>query len=243
MQKTQVINLDPIDRKKDKDLGIIGKLLITRWYGGRKPNKQEKFGHYMFCGKQRQGKSNSFIWYMDKLASYYKKHRIGYIDDEGQPRQFLTPPKLYLYSNIGIGRLVDRNSLYDVIASFDVNENAVRFVLIDEIQIYFTSRARDKKSEELVNKLTDIFCQLGKRNTYLLTTAQVFGRVDKALREQCLYMVNCTKSLTGRFKNEFIDGDDILCDQLGRWAGKPSKILIHGVAKRHYDNKRIISRD
>ena len=222
MKKTQVINLDPIDRKKK--LGIIGRAMITRWSGGKKPAHQEKYGHYMFTGKQRQGKSTSCLWYLEKLARKYRKK--GYA--------------IEIYSNMGIGREINRKTLYETISNFDPYEKKVRFVLIDEIQAYFPKESRDKATIEIKEKLISLFCQLGKRNTYILSTSQIYGRVDKSLREQCLYMIDCHRSMTGKFVNEFIDGDDIICDDLGRWAGKPKHIYVHGLPKTQYDTKKII---
>ena len=74
----------------------------------------------------------------------------------------------------------------------------------------------------MIDKLTGDFSQLGKRQIYVFSTAQVYGRLNKNLREQCLYMVNCRRSFfTKKFVNDFIEGDDILCDDLGRWSGVP----------------------
>lgn len=240
MKKSQVISLDPIDRKKKK--GFIGRMLITRYSYGKRSADQEPFGHYMWCGRQRKGKSISVLWYLEKKIKHYKKIRLTYIDREtGKAKKFDKPPKIYVYSNMGIGINITREKLFETIVNFNEYENAVRFVLLDEIQVYFKRDSRDKKTVEIGEKISDLFCQLGKRNTYIFSTSQVYGRVDKTLREQCLYMINCTKTITGKFKNEFIDGDDILCDNLGRWAGDPKIIYIHGLPKLKYDTKKIIS--
>lgn len=241
MKKTQVINLDPIDRKNEKKLSLIGKLMITRWYAGKPIIKTEEFGHYMFTGKQRKGKSVSVIWYMEKLAKRYKKKKISCVDTDGKVFKFKEKPKIKVYSNMGIGGKINRKTIYDTIYNFDPYANEVRFILIDEIHTYFPREGMDKEGLEIKNKLINIFCQLGKRNTYILSTSQVYGRVEKSLREQCLYMINCTTTISGKLKNEFIDGDDIICDELGRWAGKPKMICIHGLPKTKYDTKLVIS--
>jgi len=238
---TSVVNLDPIDRKKEK--GFLGRLLITRYSPGKKSTRQEPFGHYMFCGKQRSGKSISAIWFMEKLVRKYKKKHLTYINWLSKACKFDEPPMVHVYSNMGIGRPIKRSNLYETIEKFDEKQNCIRIVLIDEIQVYFKKESKDKESVIIGDKLSDLFCQLGKRNTYILSTSQVYGRVDKALREQCLYMINCTKTITGKFRNEFIEGDDIICDQLGRWAGDPKVIHVHGLPKTGYDTKKIIYTD
>jgi hypothetical protein len=241
MKTPSVINLDPIDAKNKKKLSLIGKVMITRIYGGKTVKKSEPFGHYMFCGKQRSGKSVSAIWYMEKLAKRYKKKRVQQIDEKGKVKLFKEKPTLKLYSNIGLGKKIDRKNLYETIKDLDPYANEVRFIIIDEIHTYFPREGMDKEGAEIKNKLINIFCQLGKRNVYILSTSQVYGRVEKSLREQCLFMINCKTTVRGKLKNEFIDADDILCDELGRWAGKPKSIYIHGLPKHAYDTKLIIT--
>jgi len=240
--KQTIISLDPIDRQKE--LGFFGRILRTRYSGGRKTAKQEKYGHYMFCGKQRSGKSVSAIWFAEKLNKRYKHRKLvnySVMNNKGNLVKFNTPPKVRLYSNMDIGTKVNRSTLFKTINEFDSNANEIRIVIIDEIQAYFPKETRDKETRKLMEDLIAIFCQLGKRNTYILSTSQVYGRVDKSLREQCLYMINCTKTINNKIRNEFIPGDDILVDQLGRWAGKPEVIYVHGLQKLTYDTKLVIT--
>lgn len=225
MSRTEsVINLDPIDRRKKKDKGLLGRLLITRYGGGSPIRRMDNFGHYMFCGSQGSGKTSSAIWYAEKLARKYKrKHR-----------------SVAIYSNVGIGSPFKREELFDLIDSFTTDNKQVRIVLIDEIQTYFPRGSVDKETAKLRDSLVAIFSQLRKRNTYVLSTAQVYGRLDKSLREQCLFMINCKVSLTNKLVNDFIPGDDIICDELGRWAGTPKFIYKHGLPKTNYDTRRVI---
>lgn len=225
MAKTQsVVNLDPIDRKRRKNKGIIGRLLITRWAGGKSVKKTDKFGHYMFCGPQRSGKTSSALWYAEKLAKKYK--RKGY--------------EVKLWSNFGVGRSVNKEQLFKLIDEFDPYEKEVRIIIIDEIHGYFPRGNVNKDTQKIINDLLIVFSQLAKRNCYVLSTAQVYGRLDKALREQCLYMINCKVNIRSRLVNEFILGDDIIADELGRWAGDPEHIYVHGLSKLEYDTKRLV---
>lgn len=246
MKPTQtIISLDPIDQKKD--LGFIGRFLITRWSGGSPIVKMDRFGHYMFCGPQGASKTSSALWYAEYLTKRYTRRffakRITYYDNDQQKFiRFTEPPEVLLFSNFGIGTNLDKFAIYDTIDSFDPYANQVRIVILDEIHTYFPSAqgGSDKESLRLRNDLISIFSQLRKRNTYILSTAQVYGRLHKALREQCLFMVNCKVTLSNKLKNEFIPGDDIICDDLGRWAGKPKRIYVHGLAKLRFDTKRIV---
>lgn len=230
---TSVISLDPIDRKKK--LGLIGKLMITRWFGGKKVTKTDAFGHYMFCGPQRQGKTASVLWYAEML-------RNKYMYPNWIRRKILKkkPMDVKVWSNFGAGRKITKNEIFKLIDEFDPYANEVRLILIDEIHTYFPKDGTDKETKQVINDLNAVFSQLGKRNTYVLSTAQVYGRLDKALREQCLFMVDCSVSATRTLVNAFIPQDDIIADDLGRWSGRPKRIYRHGLSKMKYDTKKII---
>lgn len=218
-----VINLDPIDRKKKT--GILQRLLITRYGGGKRIKRMEPFGHYMFCGEQGSGKTSSALWYAEKLAKKYKR--------KGMAIEF--------YSNFGVGRHIEKELLFKTITDFNPVEKTVRIVIIDEIQTYFPKDINDKATQQLKKELIALFSQLRKRSTFILSTAQIYGRLDKALREQCLFMIDCK---AGRYSNmlinDFIPQKDIMCDELGRWAGNPKYIYRHGLPKMKYDTKKIV---
>lgn len=219
---TSVISLDPIDRKKRK--GIFARLLVTRWSGGKKIKKMDAYGHYMFCGAQGTGKTASALWYGEKLAKKYKKKK----------------KKVIFYSNIGVGREIKKESILDTIDAFDPTANEVRIVILDEVHTYFPKGNADKETKKIQSDLTTIFSQLRKRSTYIISTAQVYGRLEKSLREQCLYMIDCHTNGRNKLVNDFIPEKEIMCDELGRWAGNPSKIYVHGLSKLSYDTKKII---
>lgn len=245
---TSVVNLDPIDRKKE--LNWFGRLMITRWSGGRSVVKSEPFGHYMFCGPQRSGKTASVLWYAEKLRKKYKKRRLKYEDHDlckhddliynCRYLKFDDPPKMKLYSNLGIGKKINKMEIFDTIDQLDPYANEVRIFIIDEFHTYYPKDSTSKEDKETLKKLTAVFSQLAKRNTYVLSTAQVYGRLDKRLREQCLYMVDNKVNIRNRIVSEFIPEQDILCDDLGRWKGNPKMIYVHGLADVRFDTKRLI---
>lgn len=223
MAKQQsIISLDPIDRKKRT--GIIGRLIMTRWSGGQSIRKMQPFGHYMFCGAQGTGKTASALWYAEKLARKYKRKKKAVV----------------LYSNIGVGHDINKNKIFDTINAFNPTDNEIRIVILDEIHTYFPKGGSDKATQKIRDDLTAIFSQLRKRSTFILSTAQIYGRLDKSLREQCLFMIDCHTNVRNKLVNDFIPEKDILCDDLGRWAGNPKKIYVHGLSKLTYDTKRII---
>jgi len=221
-KQATVVNLDPIDRKKKP--GILGRLIITRPSGGKPVRKMQPFGHYMFCGSQGSGKTASALWYAEKLAKKYKRKK--------------RPVRLF--SNIGVGKHIDKSKIFDTINAFDPDDKEIRIVIIDEIHTYFPKGGADKETQKIRDDLIAIFSQLRKRSTFILSTAQIYGRLDKSLREQCLFMIDCKVNMNNRLVNDFIPEKDILCDELGRWAGNPKYIYVHGLSTLSYDTKRII---
>jgi hypothetical protein len=221
-----VINLDPIDRANKKRSGIFGRTLKTRPHGGKPVKKTDAIGHYLFAGKQRAGKTVSALWFAEYLTKKYEKK--GY--------------KIILYSNLEIGIPITKYSISPKIREIVYNPKEIHIFIIDEIHGYFPKDTRDKMTLLEVDKLTQDFSQLAKKNIYVLSTAQVYGRVNKNIREQCLYMVYCRRSkLNKKVVNDFIDGDDILCDELGRWSGEPKFIMTHGLPKTDFNTHRMIT--
>ena len=221
-----VINLDPIDRNNKKRSGIIGRFFKTRRYKGKPMFKTDDYGHYLFCGKQRQGKTTSAIWFRDYLIKKYKK----------------KDKRLILFDNMGLGGyVVTKYNFPDLIDKCEYNPDKVYIFLIDEIQSWYDKDAKDTTTLNIISRLVGQFSQVGKRQIYVLSTAQIYGRVNKSLREQCLYMVNCRPSyFRNKCVNDFIPGDDVLCDDLGRWSGEPIKILIHGIPDTQFDTHLMI---
>ena len=221
-----LINLDPVSRVRKKQDSPIGKLFKTRHFGGKKLARSEDFGHYLFVGKQGSSKTTSAIWYSEFLTKKWVKKK----------------KKIKFFSNMGLGIPVDRASLHDLFINMTYDPNVINIVLIDEIQSYFPKDTKDKVTLEYIDHLTGDFSQLRKRQCYVLSTAQVYGRLNKNLREQCLYMVNCRRSIFDHAVNEFIPGDDIICDELGRWGGVPKFIYAHGLPKTAFNTHALIIR-
>lgn len=227
MPRDSVVTLDdPISRTRKKQDGLIGRLFKTRHFGGKGMQKTDEYGHYLFCGKQRSGKTVSMIWFRDYLTKKYQK--------QGKT--------VYSLSNMGFGTPINRLNLHQYLTSIEYDPKKVYIFCIDEIQAYYPKDTKNRGLLDLIDQLTGDFSQLGKRQIYVLSTAQVYGRLNKNLREQCLYMVSCRRSkITSRVVNDFIPGDDIMCDDLGRWSGIPSKIWVHGLPKTQFDTHRLIT--
>ena len=224
MKKTSVISLDPIDRRNMKNPGVFGRFMITRRFRGKPIKPLFPFAHYLFCGRQGGGKTASCLFYYEYLQKKYGKRFT-----------------IKLYSNLGLGSPISKYSISPTIRSIEYSPEVIHIIIIDELQSYFPRDTKDKRTLEEIDKLVSDFSQLRKRSIFVLSTAQIYGRVNKSLREQCLYMINCRKSrVSNKLVNDFIDGDDIICDEQGRWSGTPTRIFVHGLPKTQYDTHRLI---
>lgn len=226
MKSQSVVSLDPIDRNNKRRSGPIGRFFKTQHFRGKGIKPLDPFGHYLFCGRQGGGKTLSALWYYEYLVKKYKK--------KGKT--------VKLYSNMGFGIPINKYTISSTIRAIRFDPKIIHVFIIDELQSYFPKDTKDQATLHLIDDLTGDFSQLRKRSCYVLSTAQIYGRVNKSLREQCLYMIYCRKSkLTGHIVNDFIDGDDILCDELGRWSGEPVRIMVHGLPETKFDTHRLIT--
>lgn len=237
LQNKSVPSIDPIEERKKLQTSFFRRLFITTWHGGHGIVKDVPFGHYMFCGPQGSGKTASMLWYYEYLKKKYKKK--GYRID-------------YEYSNFGPFKQVNKHTLFPTIyhiavkedgtSRYKKNDKVMNFILLDEFHSYFPKDFNSKEDKELIKLLVSRFSQLRKAHLFVLSTAQIYGSLDKRLREQCLYMINSRKSkMSSWIISEFYKQEDILCDELGRWSGIPHHIYSHGLPITRYDTSRLVN--
>ena len=110
MARTQsVVSLDPIDRNNKKRSGPIGRFFKTRHYRGKGMKKTDPFGHYLFVGRQRSGKTVSAIWYYEFLKKRYERFN----------------KRVILYSNMGFGEPITKVTLSDTIKKVNYDPDVV----------------------------------------------------------------------------------------------------------------------
>ena len=116
-----VVSLDPIDRNNRKRSGPIGRFLKTKHFRGKGIKKTDSFGHYLFVGRQRSGKTLSAIWYYEFLKARYERSR----------------KKVVLYTNLGFGLPLTKANLAYLIRNITYSPNTIYIFIVDELQSYF----------------------------------------------------------------------------------------------------------
>lgn len=233
----QVAPVDAIEERKKLQTSFFRRLFITTWHGGKGIKKDVPFGHYMFCGPQGSGKTASMLWYYEFLRKKYAK------------KGYKFP---YAFSNFGVFKPVTKDTLFDTIyklavkkdgsSRYQKEDKVANFILLDEFHSYFPKDSLSKEDKERIALLVSRFSQLRKAHLFILSTAQIYGSLDKRLREQCLFMVSSRKShLSNMIISDFYKQEDILCDDLGRWSGIPHHVYSHGLPEQNYDTSRLVN--
>lgn len=124
----------------------------------KEPYYFEPRGIHMFCGEQGSGKTISCVEMMLRIQKQY--------------------PKAKMISNFGVSTEDDELIEWEQLLEYNNGHKGV-IVGIDEIQNWFMSG-----KNQLPEGMLEIVTQNRKHNRILCCTAQVFTRVNKAIREQ-----------------------------------------------------------
>lgn len=128
-------------------------------------------GIWVFCGPQGSGKTLSAVQCLQKICKKY--------------------PKALVCSNIdvsGISNTVIPFVDYEQLKTLDNGIEGIIFFL-DELHILWNSL----ESKEIPISEMACFCQMRKNRRVIIGTAQVYGRIAKAIREQLQYVIDCKK--------------------------------------------------
>lgn len=133
----------------------------------------DEYGMTMYCGRQGAGKTTAMVEYLERMREKY--------------------PDALILTNFGYK--FETRPFKDWRDFFDV-KNGTKGVIfaIDEIQNEFSSSAWRNFPESLLSEVT----QQRKQRVKIVCTSQIFTRVAKPLREQCMDVVDCF-TIAGRW--------------------------------------------
>ena len=228
-------------------------------------NKKEfrGYGFHLFCGLGGSGKTVSIVNYLLKMREKYPKLKIytnfyfpagdGLIknwedlinitnyeeveitEDEYEKLQLLKPNKEgkdYYKKAFGIGYKYYKIVNHGVLFGFD------------EIHMTLSSDNWKSRPDDLLYYIS----QQRKMHKQIVASSQVFTRIDKTLREQTNFVVECKSYLLGRLVvNKYYYTEEYICNDekkdKGRKKRKVAKFNIY-IAKDYirnsYDTEEIM---
>ena len=135
--------------------------------------KNNKFGLYLYTGKQGTGKTYSAIKFLEKIRN--KQECIT-----------LTNVKSYSKSNIDIEYISDIFRIIGKVEQLEKNGNNKQIIIFfDEI---FTVC---EKSGSLTPQILSFLSQLRKRNIIFVSTAQEWSEINITFRRYCRFQISC----------------------------------------------------
>jgi hypothetical protein len=199
---------------KSKGKPIIALYLAIRDVLRRDKRKFRGYGFWLFCGLGGSGKTISMVEYLNRMRKKY--------------------PKLKIYTNFDYKyRDGDITSWQDLI-DYDNGTDGIIFGF-DEIHLTFASQ----NWKDCPDNMLDYISQQRKLCKQIIGSSQVFTRVDKKLREQTNYVVECKSAFQGRwvFNKAFLTDEYLANGDIGdKGQKKRNRAWRHNFIA--YDNIR-----
>lgn len=172
------------------------------------------YGFWCYCGLGGSGKTISMVRYLDEMREKYPQLLIlTNFDYSGADRKITSWRDLTEVTNIQIDKITEKkylkfkkNKTYkekDLWIEVNTDNMEIEYYVrrnhgvlygFDEIHLTFEST----KWEDAPSNLLDYISQQRKYHKQIVSTSQVFTRIDKKLREQTNYVIDCRSYLLGR---------------------------------------------
>lgn len=132
------------------------------------------FGFWLYCGLGGSGKTISMVEYLNRMHKKY--------------------PKLKIYTNFNYKYADGKITSWQDLIDYDNGDDGIIFGF-DEIHLTFASQ----KWQDCPDNMLDYISQQRKLHKQIVASAQVFTRVDKKLREQTNFVIECKSLFFGRW--------------------------------------------
>lgn len=181
------------------------------------------YGFWLYCGLGGSGKTVSMVEYLIRMKRKY--------------------PKVKVYTNFDFALADGKITSWQDIINFDNGDNGVIFGF-DEIHLTFASQ----KWADCPDNMLEYISQQRKLHKQIVATSQVFTRINKQLREQTNYVIECSSLLLGRliFNKAFHTADYLANEERGdngahkrKRAWRYSFVATDAIRKK-YDTMQIM---
>lgn len=173
------------------------------------------YGFWLFCGLGGSGKTLSMVEYMSRMKFRYPKLKIYTNFDFKLSDGFIKSWKdivevenyeLKLISEALYLKLDDYNRFKENDKFYQKVHNGIIFGF-DEIHLTFASQ----NWQSCPDNMLDYISQQRKLHKQIVASSQVFTRVDKKLREQTNFVIECKSLFMGRWIfNKYFHSSDYL---------------------------------
>lgn len=223
-----------------------------------------KYGFWCYCGLGGSGKTLSMVNYLTQLKKKYPRVKIfTNFDYEYADGKINSWRDLLKITNITVDEISEKkykkfvkNSTYksaDLWSEVDLETGELRYFVrrnhgvifgFDEIQLTFDST----NWESAPNNLLEYISQQRKLHKLILSSSQVFTRINKKLREQTNIIVECKSLFLGRvIINKFYNTPDYITndEKMDRGARKRRTVkkevfVAHDYIRNLYDTSQIM---
>lgn len=213
------------------------------------------YGFWLYCGLGGSGKTLSMVEYLTRVHKKYPKLKIytnfRYKYADGIISSWQDIIDLENYELVPISKadyesMLSRNEIEETVVNdgeyYRKKHNGIIFGF-DEIHLTFASQ----KWADCPDNMLEYISQQRKLHKQIVSSSQVFTRIDKKLREQTNFVIEC-KSLGGRwiFNRFFHTSDYLANDEKGdsgvrqRKRAKRYSFIAYDSLRQLYDTMQVM---
>lgn len=210
------------------------------------------YGFWLYCGLGGSGKTLSMVEYMIRMKRRYPKIKIytnfNFKLADGKIESWQDILNLENYdlkeiSKAEYDEMSDYNRLERSGKYYEKVHNGIIFGF-DEIHLTFASQ----NWEDCPDNMLDYISQQRKLRKQIVASSQVFTRVDKKLREQTNFVIECSSLFMGRWIfNKFFHTTDYLAnDEKGdagarrRKRARRRNFVAYDAIRETYDTYQVM---
>lgn len=181
------------------------------------------YGFWLYCGLGGSGKTLSMVEYLKRMREKY--------------------PNVKIYTNFNCSIADGQINNWEELINYDNGDEGIIFGF-DEIHLTFASTEWEKCPSNMLEYIS----QQRKLHKQIVASSQVFTRIDKKLREQTNYVIECKSLFLGRwiFNKAFNTAEYLANDEKGDKGARKRKrawrynFVAYDSIRKLYDTMQIM---